>query len=74
VILTPAAFILRRAFFRVFAFHILLFQFLASVAWARGSERWFVASITLLTHAALSLLAQWAAIWTQRSPGAVLNP
>ena len=56
-----------RAFFRVFAFHILLFQFLASIAWSNGD--WFVASITLLTHAALSLLAQWAAIWTQRSPG-----
>ena len=65
--LTACLLRLHRAFFRVFAFHILLFQFLASIAWSDGN--WFVASITLLTHAALSLLAQWAAIWTQRSPG-----
>ena len=58
----------RRAFFRVFAFHVLLFQLLATLAWSHWN--WFLASITLITHAALSLLDQWAALWTQRSQGA----
>jgi hypothetical protein len=132
-----------RSFFRVIAFHILLFQLLASLAWSdwnwcvkqamvhlastiplsllngyRGcplatfadeqlkisaaasvlrsgrlrhlarshvhctynavkpdlhilhASRRFVASITLLTHAGLSLLDQFAGFWTQRSFGA----
>lgn len=57
-----------RAFFRVFAFHILWFQLLASLAWSHGD--WFVASLTLLTHALLSLLEQLARWYTQRAPGA----
>lgn len=47
-------------------FHILLFQLLASISWSGGSL--FVVSITLLTHAGLSLLEQYAAVWTQRRP------
>ena len=58
----------RRAFFRVIAFHILLFQLLASLAWTNGD--WWTASITLLTHAGLSLIDQYAAFWTQRPAGA----
>ncbi len=47
---------------------MLLFQLLASLAWTGGD--WFVASITLLTHAGLSLVEQYAAFWTQRPTGA----
>lgn len=52
----------------MFAFHVLLFQVLATLAWSNWN--WFLASLTLLTHAGLSLLDQWAAFWTQRSQGA----
>lgn len=58
----------RRAFFRVFAFHILLFQVMASLAWSNNNVR--IASYALITHAALSWVEQCASCWTQRSASA----
>ena len=51
----------------MFAFHILAFQLMASLAWSDHSVR--ITSYTLITHAALSWLEQYAACWTQRPAG-----
>ena len=50
----------RRAFFRVFAFHILLFQGLAIAAWDGDVK---IVSTVVLTHAGLCLLSSAAAAY-----------
>ncbi|KAK9815749.1 hypothetical protein WJX72_008855 [[Myrmecia] bisecta] len=52
-----------RAFYRVFAFHVLEFQLLATISW---SGHLWVVTTTLLTHAGLSLAEQWANLYSQR--------
>ena len=63
----PAPAPLGRTFFRVWAFLILEFHFMAVMNW--GYKNWFALSSVALDHALLSLIEQVAGAWTQRSPG-----
>ncbi|KAK2080835.1 hypothetical protein QBZ16_000689 [Prototheca wickerhamii] len=61
-----------RAFFRVWAFFLLEFHLLAVLTWAR--HNWWAISSLAPSHAALCLLEQVAALWTQRARAAARAP
>ena len=57
----------RRTFYRIWAFLILEFHFMAVMLW--GYKNWYALCSVALDHAFLSLLEQVAGAWTQRAPG-----